>query len=339
MRKNKLIITYPYLSICISAFNMEKYIKKNIMSIINQSYQDFEIIVVDDNSNDKTEKILKKIQKEENRIIIIQHSQNLGVYKSRIESILKAKGKYIMLMDPDDMYLNENIFKELYKYNSKLNLDIIEFSVYRQIEKAKILFYPDNHFQNHYHEFKSGIIYQPELSSLLYISPNNNQYSHTICRNIWNKLIRKDIYLKMHNYIGEDYYNEYIITADDICMNVISYHFAHNYSNINLPGYLYNIREISMSHGKWDISIIITRSINYLLYFNVFYKYLKDFNKDRNYLFYEMNNLNKFLLNIKDYNVTKYIKRTKDFINQLIKDEHSTEIFKKYLNNLLQYFS
>ena len=57
------------------------------------------------------------MQKEDNRILIINHFQNLGVYKSRIESILEAKGKYIMLMDPDDMYLNDNLFQKLYEYN------------------------------------------------------------------------------------------------------------------------------------------------------------------------------------------------------------------------------
>ena len=331
--------TYPYFSICISALNMEKYIKHNIFSIINQSFQDFEIIVVNDNSNDNTEKIIREMQEIDNRITIINHSHNLGVYKSRIESILKAKGKYILLMDPDDMYLNENLLQKLYEYNININIDIIEFSVYRQIEKTKKLFYPDNHFENHYHGFKSDIIYQPDLSNLLFFSPNKNEYSYTICRNIWNKIIKKEIFLNMYNYIGVDYFNEFIITADDMCMNVITYHFAHNYSNIELPGYLYNIRETSMSNGDGGINLNKIRSINYLLYFQVFYKYIKEFNKDRNYLFYEMQNLNNFLINIKDYNIKKYKEITIHFLNEIIKDKCISYIFKKYLKNLLQYFS
>jgi cellulose synthase/poly-beta-1,6-N-acetylglucosamine synthase-like glycosyltransferase len=107
----------PHFSICISALNMEKYIKKNIISIIKQSFQDLEIIIVDDNSKDNTKKIIKEMQIEDGRITIINHSQNLGVYRSRIESILNAKGKFIILMDPDDLYLNKNLFEELYNYN------------------------------------------------------------------------------------------------------------------------------------------------------------------------------------------------------------------------------
>ena len=87
----------PYLSVCIPVYNMEKYLERAILSIINQSFQDFEIIIVNDNSNDNSQSIMKKIQTEDNRIIIINHLKNLGVYKSRGDAILNSKGKYIIL--------------------------------------------------------------------------------------------------------------------------------------------------------------------------------------------------------------------------------------------------
>ena len=62
---------FPYLSICISALNMEKYIESNLLSIINQSFQNFEIIIVNDCSVDNTENIIKRIQLEDDRIKII----------------------------------------------------------------------------------------------------------------------------------------------------------------------------------------------------------------------------------------------------------------------------
>ena len=52
------------------------------------------------------------------------------------------------------------------------------------------------------------------------------------------------------------------ITSDDIFMNIVSYNFANNYSNIELPGYMYNIRKISMSNGDGGIQQKIIRSIN-----------------------------------------------------------------------------
>ena len=128
------------------------------------------------------------MQLEDDRIILINHSKNLGVYRSRIETILNAKSEYIMIMDPDDMYLNKNLIKELYNYNRINNLDIIEFTVYHQNDGARKIFYPDNHFQNHFHNFNKKIISQPELSDILYFLPRTKQYSYTICRNIWNKI-------------------------------------------------------------------------------------------------------------------------------------------------------
>ena len=62
--------------------------KKVIYSILNQSFQDFEIIIVNDFSKDKTGIILKELQKNENRIKIINHLKNLGVYTSRVDGIL-----------------------------------------------------------------------------------------------------------------------------------------------------------------------------------------------------------------------------------------------------------
>ena len=72
---------------------MENYIEKVVFSIINQSFQDFEIIIVNDNSNDNTESIIKKLILKDNRIKGINHPKNLGVYASRVDAILKSKGK------------------------------------------------------------------------------------------------------------------------------------------------------------------------------------------------------------------------------------------------------
>ena len=121
---------------------MEDYIEKNILSIINQSFQDFEIIIVNDGSDDKTENIIKKLQSSDKRIKLLSHPYKLGVYRSRMESIFNSRSEYILLMDPDDIYLNENLFQKIYEYNKENNLDIIEFSVIHQIEGQERIFFP-----------------------------------------------------------------------------------------------------------------------------------------------------------------------------------------------------
>ena len=334
----KIFNDHPYISVCMAALNMKLYIKNNLLSIINQSFQNFEIIIVNDFSNDETEDIIRKLQSKDSRIKLVNHDKNLGVYRSRIEAMLNAKGEYILLMDPDDMYMNPNLFKEIYNYNLNKNLDIIEFSVYQQKDGEKNIFLPDNHYETHYHGFPKEIIFQPELSDLLYYLPGSKEYSKTICRNIWNKIIRRKVFKKINKYIGKEYYDSFVITADDMIMNSIAYQYADNYSNILLPGYLYNIRNVSMSRGEGGIKLKKIRTINHYQYFFILYKYIKDFKKDRNFLMYEMKDLNHYVRFIKDLDIKEYIPKEIEFLNNLLEDPKVKYNFRKYITETLAYF-
>lgn len=338
LQRIKIFNEHPYISVCLAALNMRLYIKQNLLSIINQTFQDFEIIVVNDFSRDETEDIIKNLQTTDARIKLINHYQNLGVYHSRIEAILNAEGEYILLMDPDDMYLNPNLFNKIFEYNLKNNLDIIEFSVYQQIDGEKRIFIPDNHYETHHHGFPKEIIIQPELSTLLYYLPGTKEYSKTICRNIWNKIIRRQVFVKVNKYIGKDYYDALVITADDMIMNLIAYQYAQNYSNIDLPGYLYNIRKVSMSRGEGGYKLKRIRTINHFHYFTLFYKYIKDFNKDRNFLMYEMKDLNHYVKWIKDLDIKNYIIKEIEFLKELLDDKYIKREFRKYIKLTLAYF-
>ena len=105
----------------------------------------------------------------------------------------------------------------------------------------------------------------------------------------------------MYEYIGLEYFKKFVITAEDMLMNVVSYHFAHNYSNINLPGYMYNLRSVSMSRGEGGIELKMIRSINHLFYFKFLYKYIKQFQLNRKILYFEIKNLKRFIYFINDY--------------------------------------
>ena len=327
-------IVNPYLSICIPAFNMEKYIEKALLSLIYQTFQNFEIIITNDNSNDNTEKIIKKYQLKDKRIKIIKHDKNLGVYKSRVDSVLNANGKYILFIDPDDMLLNGHLFEELYNYNLKYNLDMIEFSVYHQEEGKKKIFYPIYHEFNHYHHFDKKIIYQPELSNIIFYIPNTKNYTAVICRTIWNKIIRKSILMNSIEYIEKLFHNSFLITADDTPINILNFNFAHNYSNLKLPGYLYNIRKNSMSRMDIGKKHNIIISYNYLLYYKFFYKYIKDFKKDLNFLFNDLKLNYIYILRIQNLDGINYISKTIDFFIHIINDDISNE-FKNFSKNIL----
>ena len=147
------------------------------------------------------------------------------------------------------------------------------------------------------------------------------------------------MFLRVNEYIGKEYYDAFVITADDMLMNVIAYQYAQNYSNIILPGYLYNIRNVSMSRGEGGIELKKIRTINHYQYFSLLYKYLKDFNKDRNFLMYEMKDLNHYVLFIKDLDMKEYIIKEIIFLNYLLKDENVSSEFRDYINETMAYFN
>ena len=323
----------PYLSICIPVFNMEKYISKALLSIINQSFKNYEIIIVNDNSKDDTEQIIKNFQSQDSRIKLLQNYKNLGVYYSRKYAALNSNANFILFVDPDDMLLNPDLFGELYAYNLKHNLDMIEFSVFHKKEDQKKIYYSYFHEFNHYHNFEEQIIYQPKLSNILFYIPNTKYYSSIICRTVWNKLIRKKTLFQTIGYIDGFVNNPFLITTDDTQMNILNFNYAHNFTNLKLPGYLYNIRKKSMSRINIGSRHDLIVSYNYLLYYNLFYRYLKDYKKDLNFLFYDLKSNYFFISKFKDLNDSFYIKKTILFLNKIIKENISLD-FKNFIINV-----
>ena len=116
----------PKISIIAAIYNKRQFIIRFIRSIQNQNFNNIEIILVDDCSTDNTIKIIEKYQKNDERIILIRHHRNKGTLISRNNGIIKAKGEYIIIPDPDDILLN-NILNISYIYAKKNDYDIIRF--------------------------------------------------------------------------------------------------------------------------------------------------------------------------------------------------------------------
>ena len=134
--------------------------------------------------------------------------------------------------------------------------------------------------------FKKKLIYQPELSEILFYKPGTKKYTVLICKVILNKIIRKELVKKTFNYIGEDYYRDFVLTGDDTLILGVTLQFASNFSNIKYSGYMYNIREKSNTHGKKENMFKKLFDYNYFLFNKKFFSLIKDFNKDRNFFFY-----------------------------------------------------
>ena len=173
------------------------------------------------------------------------------------------------------------------------------------------------------------------MSDIFFYNPSTKNYSSLICRSVWNKIIRKEVLIKAIYYIGSDFYKEFLITAEDTLINLISFYFSNNYSNIEYPGYMYNIREVSMTHGKKNIKKRILFNYSYYLYFKKLYSFIKDFDKDRNFLFYELKHFNFLLLNLRKLDKKKKIKINRLY-NTIKEDKKISNEFKNYLMKLLK---
>lgn len=101
------------VSVIIPALNAEKYIEKTILSVISQTYPDFELIVIDDGSTDATVSIVETLAKRDARIRLHKNGTNLGVAESRNRGFDLAKGKWVALLDSDDVWHSDKLEKQL----------------------------------------------------------------------------------------------------------------------------------------------------------------------------------------------------------------------------------
>lgn len=104
----------PKVSIIMPCYNSEKYIEKAIQSVLDQTYRNFELIIIDDNSTDKTEEIIKNFVKNDFRIIYYKKNEkDKGIAESMNIGIQMSRGKYITRMDSDDIIIPEKILRQV----------------------------------------------------------------------------------------------------------------------------------------------------------------------------------------------------------------------------------
>ena len=93
----------PAISVLMTTYNREKYVGAAIESVLNSSFKDFELVVVDDRSKDKTVDIVREWQAKDNRVKLFINEQNLGDYPNRNQAAAHATGKYLKYVDADDL--------------------------------------------------------------------------------------------------------------------------------------------------------------------------------------------------------------------------------------------
>lgn len=125
-------------TIMVPVYNKIECLKKYFLTIINQNFSDYEVVVVDDCSSDGSYEYLKKIEKMCDKLTVYRNKKNLGIGETRNILVSKSEGKYLLSIDPDD-YIEVSLLREINKYSS-LDLDIIRFqNVIEPVGQKQIL--------------------------------------------------------------------------------------------------------------------------------------------------------------------------------------------------------
>lgn len=176
------------LSIIITAYNAEKTIERCINSILENEYNDYEIIVINDGSSDKTEKVIELFASDKIKYF---SKKNTGVADSRNFGIEKAKGEYITFIDSDD-YVSNNYFKNLDKY-LKQGIDIIK-------RKAIIINEKDNE--------------KTKIEGPVFGEITGEQAFNELCfkdiylDTLWSYIIKKNLFTENNLYFEPNKYHE-----------------------------------------------------------------------------------------------------------------------------------
>ncbi len=99
----------PLITVTINLYNYERFIQDCIQSILNQTYKNFELIIVDDCSTDNSYEKAKKFEKKDNRVKVIRLDKNNGIGYAKNKGIIKSKGEYIVTLDADDMITKKSL--------------------------------------------------------------------------------------------------------------------------------------------------------------------------------------------------------------------------------------
>ena len=160
------------ISIVIPVYNVEKYLDECILSVINQTYKNLEILLINDGSSDSSYDICCKYSEQDNRIHVI-NKENGGLASARNVGIDKATGEYIYFLDSDD-YIKETTIEKVVNYMKNNNLDLCYFSADVIIEDNNLTWNKEMYKKNHYYNPNDGVTILKELidNCLLYTSPS-----------------------------------------------------------------------------------------------------------------------------------------------------------------------
>lgn len=199
----------PGVSVIIPMYNSQRYIQSCVMSVLNQTFRDFEVICVDDCSTDDTVKIVTELAKKDPRVKLVRHMKNSGAASQpRNTGIRMSRGKYIGFLDSDDMY-TPTALAELVAEGEKWNADVVHTEQVYFPENQVIDVTPQTKFTTFSKE-KGGFCKEPMLETDNLAKRVQMFYQGRFFGWVHNKIYRRDFIME-RNLKFDD-----LLTSEDI---------------------------------------------------------------------------------------------------------------------------
>lgn len=221
----------PFFSIIIPIYNVEKYLKQCVESVLKQDFLNIEIILVDDGSPDSCPEICDEFLKKDNRVKVI-HKKNGGLSDARNKGLEKARGEYILFLDSDDYYLNSSFFSKI-----KKRLEIEEFDII--FHRRRYYIEDTNEFKNLPEKYDENLNKLDTTSALFYELSKKDFLEASACL----KIIRREFLIKNNLFFKKE------IRSEDIEWFFRAAPYVKRAMVINDVTYCYRVRGESISHS------------------------------------------------------------------------------------------
>lgn len=248
----------PELSVIVPIFNSELYLEKCVESILNQTFENFEVILVDDGSSDRSLDICRKYEQKDKRVRVIS-KPNGGLIRARKTGLTAAAGRFIGFVDSDD-WIEPDMYQELIKCMKETECDLVSSGIIRdfeQDEKKSVIVL--DHYEEGIYQNLENTIYPTMLYSKKY-------HNFGLYCTLVNKIYKKELLAQIYTNMNEDvFYGEDALACYPYCLLSDSVFILHK------AFYHYNIRTNSMASAP-DERLPYN---NYLLYYGLREAFLK----------------------------------------------------------------
>ena len=243
------------ISIIVPVYNAEKYIDRCINSILRQTYENIEVILVNDGSTDRSPDICDKYAAKNERIKVI-HKTNGGVASARNAGIKAAKGDYIGFMDNDD-YIQENMYEILEREISKNNAYIVKILINFVDEEGHVI--GVNESQNEYIKIINAKDY---LKSIML------QKGDVAC---WSKLFKREIF-ERYSFLEGRWNEDFLLmfkimneVESMISINEYTYNYVQRKGSYSKSGFNQGIID-NVVNANWAIEYLLENDVELVEY-------------------------------------------------------------------------